>query len=357
MYENLYENLSYKTESKDLNLMDKQFLVENIHNLNTEQREILYYLCLYHYNKTNPQSKTIHPYKMKQNENILEIKIDALDNRLKHILLKFIKQVISQEKIIIPSEDVVYKQPDSVKRRGRKPKYRHTVMLKDIVARDLFNRIKHARKHDQSTIVRFDESDSIRVQPNEEERTKILDFNFDKKQSFYMESGITRHIQMIDHISGGCLPHRTDIHCWHDRHEFTTSPIGIPIKYIPKKYIINYSTIHNKTDCGENDYYITFGIFCSFSCALAYIKEHASDPLFRQSKSLLYSMYYKLNHTQCNENEAPHWQCLESYGGHLTIDDFREKYCTSNFEITDNIKRPYMVAVGKFIEQKKCNFL
>jgi hypothetical protein len=52
--------------------------------------------------------------------------------------------------------------------------------------------------------------------------------------------------------------------------------------------------------------------------------------------------------------EAPHWQALKKYGGELTIQEFRDSYCTAKFIITDNIKRPFMVAIGKYTEYKKC---
>lgn len=347
MYDNLYESLSYNIPNLELSNEEKQFIVKNSSNLETEQKEIIYLLILYHYNKENPTSKTILPFKMQQHDTYLEIKLDALDRKLKQVLYKFIKQIFPNEKLEILDDTVKSEK----KRRGRKPKYVNNIILQNIIARDLYKKVKTHNKENNG-IVEFHNKKNISKQ---EEETKILDFNFQKNNGVYLENNVIRQIQLIDHITFGCLPGQTDIRCWYDNHEFTTSPIGIPIEYVPKKDCIKECTPN--ADAVEQDFFFTYGIFCSFSCALSYLEQHQHESIFKDSKSLLYSLYYKMYGTSLKAEKAPHWQLLKNYGGTLNIQQFREQHCNSSFIITDNIYRPYMLAVGKYIEEKKCGCL
>jgi len=54
---------------------------------------------------------------------------------------------------------------------------------------------------------------------------------------------------------------------------------------------------------------------------------------------------------------APSWECLKVHGGTLSIDEFRKTFCTSNFIITPNIKRPFMFCIGKYIEERRCGYI
>jgi len=360
MCDNLYSSLSYNIPSYDLNVEEKEELCGMIEGIDKEKLEIIYLLILYHHYKTNSQSKVVFPYKIKQTGNIIEIKVDCLPLRLKQILYKFLKLIYTeQEKQINVKKNTRL----NTKRRGRKPKYLHTLMLKNIDAREIYRKnklhkldeqIEHQQQllNDTPTIFEYPTNDQSQQPTNNTKLTDIIPIN---KAPVFLENNITRHVQMIDHIDYGCLPSRTDIYCWHDKHDFTTSPIGIPIDYIPRKE--DSVSIKGGENQGTEDYYLTYGIFCSFPCALAYIEEYSKDTLFKNSKSLLYSLYYKLYGVEMNIKKAPSWQFLQNFGGELNIDEFREAYCQANFVITGNIKRPYMVAVGKYTEQKKCGCL
>ena len=235
-------------------------------------------------------------------------------------------------------------------KRGRKPIYTHILSL-NLNAKEIYSKLRL-------------EPSFNKVEFNPQIFTPILTFGdkspllsetaieFKRQPNCFFDT--TRSIIMKDHIDFGCMPNTTDLCCWHDKHTFNTSPIGIPIKYIPKTLKID-----DKVDTGENDYFLTLGVFCSFPCCLAYIKEYSKtgNQDLRNSKALLNNLYYRLYGSELTVNEAPDWRCLKNYGGILTIDDFRRDFCTCNYIITENIKRPYMVAVGNWIEEKRCGLL
>jgi hypothetical protein len=179
-----------------------------------------------------------------------------------------------------------------------------------------------------------------------------------KRQNFFYDPENTnRFVIMKDHIDFGCLPYKTDLRCWHDHHTFTTSPIGIPIKYIPQKIIQNSKDSEETTDTGTNDYFLTVGTVCSFPCMLAFIEKNPHDQQYRNSKALAYLMYRKLYDKELEIHPAANPICLKEYGGEISIEDYRREFGSCTYIITDNIKRPYMVSVGNWVEEKRCGFL
>ena len=95
-------------------------------------------------------------------------------------------------------------------------------------------------------------------------------------------------------------PENTDILCWWCAHPFDTVPLPCPIEYddIRERYKVN-------------------GIFCSWPCVAAYsIREYSS-------LSYVYQMRNELSPTDENIVIAPPKQCLKSFGGYMTIKDFR----------------------------------
>jgi hypothetical protein len=164
-------------------------------------------------------------------------------------------------------------------------------------------------------------------------------------------------ISMINMI-GDFLPQKTDLHCFWCRHLFTNSPIGCPIEYISHRIIkkcVSESTkdtffirenisktVYDKIQSSlhhvsihDKDFYIVDGIFCSFPCVMAFIKDNKyKNPLYSNSETLLHSMYRQtfninqLSSILC----APSWRLLEEYGGNMNIQEFRK-----NFQNTDYI--------------------
>ena len=171
-------------------------------------------------------------------------------------------------------------------------------------------------------------------------------------------------------------------HCYWCRHSFNTSPIGCPIKYnstnavktyyseISKDtYIIkeNISKIKKKIidtvmdtekyslTLNEKEFYDTDGIFCSFNCCKAFIKENKHNILYEQSENLLVKLYNDINN--CSDpniviNCAPSWRLLREYGGHLSIQQFRENFNKSSFEYDGIIRKNIFNPIGSLFEEK-----
>lgn len=221
-------------------------------------------------------------------------------------------------------------------KRGRKPKYMYVFLLKDVHGKSIY---KNVKKDIQESSIDYSNTIIHTTTPSVPLETTVL--TTETRTDLFLDKNT--FIIMQDHIEFGSLPERTDLRCWHDHHTFNTSPIGLPIKYTPK----------NKT---VNDYFTTIGVFCSFPCCLAYINENNCKDEYKESKSLLFSLYYKIYGKEYPDIVAPSYKCLKDYGGKLNITEFRNNFSKYRYIITDNIKRPYMVAVGNYIEEKKCGF-
>lgn len=166
--------------------------------------------------------------------------------------------------------------------------------------------------------------------------------------------------------------------CFWDRDYIpsTVRPIGCPIKYVPnratksyhseiskERYTITENVTKQKTKTLEQkkdprftvekqDYYQTDGIFCSFNCCMAYIQapENKHNPLYRHSESLLLKMYSDLNPEEDMVEivPAPNWRTLIEFGGHLTIEKFRESFNKVNYVDHGII----CVSIGKLYEDQ-----
>lgn len=104
--------------------------------------------------------------------------------------------------------------------------------------------------------------------------------------------------------------HNTDVCCWWCCHTFDTIPIGSPEKYddVVKKFHVK-------------------GVFCSFSCMIAYRKER--NRKCNLKNYLVKYMYSKLTGTlliETNLNPAPPRCSLKIFGGDLTIEEFRNSF-------------------------------
>ena len=123
----------------------------------------------------------------------------------------------------------------------------------------------------------------------------------------------------------------TKIKCWWCCNSFTTVPIGLPISYDSK---INKFKVR--------------GIFCSFSCTVAY-----SDTLPDKNKikGLIYYLYFKLTGERKTIHSAPSRYILHEFGGFLNIEDFRklsnEHKIYQMFEYPMCIIRDYVHEIDK----------
>ena len=185
---------------------------------------------------------------------------------------------------------------------------------------------------------------------------------------------------MADFTSSIFLPITTDKPCWWCRGTFKSSPIGCPIEYCPstmsnsplgrdskkleyvKQKFINSNVVKERSDGSvENpscktgyDFFETEGIFCSFPCCKAYIiDKNGSNRKYKESCTLLTLMYYKLYGEIINIETAASFHIIKEWGGHLTLEEFRNSHCKLIYNITTNVKRPFMCATGIYIEERK----
>jgi hypothetical protein len=167
-------------------------------------------------------------------------------------------------------------------------------------------------------------------------------------------------------------------HCFWCRHKFNTLPIGCPIKfinsYVLKKvhsnitkncYILKENIIENQTHLYENKenytlykrgYYLTDGSFCSFNCCQAFIQDNNHDKTFNNSTFLLNQLYNNIFNMKMNVKHAPSWRLLSTYGGHLSIDEFRESFKKVSFvqhHVVEQMSNN--TSIGHLFE-KKINF-
>lgn len=241
-------------------------------------------------------------------------------------------------------------------KRGRKPKYNHIVLLKGVNAREVFKEFKQSKRDGVLEVANAPISQITEYKSGEQESTRLTDIkgNVTGKSTIdTVQDG--KRVIMADYVNYGCLPDRTDVWCRWCQHSFNTSPIGIPIDYCEKKPDKLQEV--NGEISGINDYFLTDKVVCSFPCALSFIRANRGKTMYRNSEPLLYSMYYKIYGKELNIKSADPIDCLKVHGGDLDIREYRERNCKCNYIITDSIKRPYMVAVGRYTEPTRCGIL
>ena len=160
-------------------------------------------------------------------------------------------------------------------------------------------------------------------------------------------------VTMLEWVRQRSLPVQTDLHCFWCRHPFSTRPIGCPIRYVnpileksyvshitkDKYYMKENVTVSKQRAVVEreaaitkiepiaNDYYLCDGVFCSFNCIAAFLGDRSHDFFYRDSSSLLHTLYYSFfGKSMGRLAPAPDWRLLDCYGGHLTIAAFRESF-------------------------------
>lgn len=125
-------------------------------------------------------------------------------------------------------------------------------------------------------------------------------------------------------------PSTTSIHCYWCCHKFSNPPFGIPVKYM-------------------NDRFHVFGCFCSLECAASYnfdSKNISADEMWERY-SLINMLSHKIMHVPVIK-PAPSRLALKMFGGHLTIDQFREYFKTNK---VININFPPMMTITQQIEE------
>ena len=218
---------------------------------------------------------------------------------------------------------------------------------------------------------------------NKDTSIDIISFLDESKRLFQC------NVSMIDFYNKNCIETLKGYNCYWCRHQFSSKPIGCPINYVSSKVVKSYHSEVSKDDymikenitryksekIGETDlfmtknksniamhkdeYFVTDGLFCSFNCCKAFIKDNKHNNMYEQSDSLLIKLYKDMN-VDSNElskiikiNPAPSWRMLKEYGGQLTIEEFREKFnkCTYDFYGTVNIQSLFK-PMGMLYEEK-----
>ena len=183
----------------------------------------------------------------------------------------------------------------------------------------------------------------------------------DKPDSIYSfydpdKNKINLLITMCDHIENKTLPLITDKPCHWCGYNFQTAPIGCPLRYLPDD--INNQTFlrylqERNMDSSTTDLFETEGLFCSFPCCKAYIMDNRFSNKYKRSISLLYLLYFKVYGVRMNIPRAPHWKLLERWCGSMTIEEYRNSFCRLVYNISPNIKRPFMYTTGTYVEELK----
>lgn len=183
--------------------------------------------------------------------------------------------------------------------------------------------------------------------------------------TFLDESKKDHHcvVTMLPHFTENNLPQHTLLHCFWCRHSFSSHPVGCPIKYNPHRLVKTYNSeitkdtytlrenistqqlqdgkefyLKEKVEFYNRDYFVTDGVFCSFNCALAFILDNKTNPLYIFSPNLLMKMYYEtFSETSIPLEPAPSWRLLSSYGGLMSIEDFRKNFSKVEYQDIDNI--------------------
>ena len=191
-------------------------------------------------------------------------------------------------------------------------------------------------------------------------------------------------VTMNDLLTSTMLPKYTDMSCFWCKHCFTSSPIGCPVAYLSNKVtkvyhseitkdeyritdnitkkrkaiLNNLMEKHNSQFAildNHSNYFVVDGIFCSFNCCLAFIKSSRDKDFYKLSESLLYTMYKDIfNNDQIKIQPAPDWRLLNTFGGPLSIQAFRNSFNSVQYiDIDDYIKRaPPSRMIGKLYEKK-----
>jgi hypothetical protein len=213
--------------------------------------------------------------------------------------------------------------------------------------------------------------------------TKLTELNIDHTMdiiSFLDESKRLYQcsISMIDFSSGKDVE-SFRYKCFWCRNNFNTMSIGCPIKYISSNAIKSYYSevskdnyiikenitkikrqkYEEKSDPNifveKNEFFLTDGIFCSFNCCKAFIKDNKHNTMYNKSDTLLSKLYTDITGVKNSIiiNPAPHWRLLSEYGGNMAISQFRENFNKADYEYHGIYrKKDLFKPIGMLFEEK-----
>jgi len=127
-------------------------------------------------------------------------------------------------------------------------------------------------------------------------------------------------------------PSSTEVQCFWCTHSFEGSPCFLPVKE-------------------ESKVYHVYGNYCTPQCGLAYLLyEHLDSHVRWERMSLLHRMYKSVGRLY----PAPPRECLKSYGGIYTIDEFRKIIGENKIRV--DVQVPPMVSILGTLDTKPIDF-
>ena len=177
----------------------------------------------------------------------------------------------------------------------------------------------------------------------------------------YKNKEVPLYYNCRNHKTLEALPLKTNILCYWCRHSFNTCPIGIPVNYHPSEYIQEFSkldflckggtgndafgkkniiktklTIKQREKYENNikegkmsgyiikkEYFDVDGIFCSFNCAYAFVKD-SKEFIYRDSYTYLLRLAKLVYGRDVEIKPSLHWRMLTIFGGNMDIDIYRK---------------------------------
>ena len=140
--------------------------------------------------------------------------------------------------------------------------------------------------------------------------------------------------------------------CWWCRHTIPENllSIGCPIKY--------HKSIGTNGSGSSREYFDTEGFFCSFNCVVAYNNDVSQTNIrYRETGGLIYLLYKKVFGQypyQMNIKPALSWKVLKSYGGEMTIQEYRNTFQKVE-NVSENVIKNKSLLLSSstvFIEEK-----
>jgi hypothetical protein len=175
--------------------------------------------------------------------------------------------------------------------------------------------------------------------------TKLSTLGISNEQKIINFETIIKHepvnVKMFCSSSKKPLSFSSGISCWWCRHSIPSNfhTIGLPVKY-------------KKEDC----VFETEGYFCSFNCILSYNNEMCVNNIrYRDTGSLIYILYKKIfGEFPINMSIKPalSWKLLKTYGGTLSINEFRNA-----FQVIDEMAINYIKSKQVNIVQNNIAFI
>jgi len=248
-------------------------------------------------------------------------------------------------------------QPPAKSKRGRKPKQQDPSLdppedkkeptkrsrKNKVIANVYDSRVNEitSNSDDEHVIVKLNIPSIAPDSPKAYNKTK--DFHFPIEEAGVIEVEEKKEVEEDSHSNkvvdllkdfeeknkNNEWPQTTSICCYWCCHKFQTTPFGLPIKY-------SYDKFH------------VIGCFCSLECTLAYNYDSKETIDEKWERANLINYLAKRIGIENLPKPAPPRLSLKMFGGHLSIDDFRD-FCKSSKII--NINFPPMLTQRQQIEE------